>query len=261
MKVEFAASYPEEGLFAVSISNLKPERLHIIGKNSSRINKPAVSQSLNPLFIYNFDEGSGETVKDLSGSGNTAIVHGNVKWVDGLFGKAIQTNAPEGSYIEIPSTPNLKTVRHPRELTMMLWLYPMEEAGFADILTMGDWNNLQIKAGNTVINAYIGGWEDRQAYAQVPENWNRNWHHVAVVLQNKYKILYIDGKLAGLKEIEPRNPRGETGLSDYSNQPWNIGRNASSPNRIYKGFIDDVRVYKKALSPEEISDIMIYINE
>jgi len=48
---------------------------------------------------------------------------------------------------------------------------------------------------------------------------------------------------------------------DYPYIPWNIGRNASSANRIYKGLIDDVRVYKKALTPEEISNIMLYINE
>lgn len=158
------------------------------------------------------------------------------------------------------NNPDMREKTHFSELTMMVWVYPIEEVGLADILTRGDWNNIQVKQNNTLLNAYIGGWEDREAYAQVPENWNRNWHHIAAVLNGKYQKLYVDGKLAGIKEIEPRNPLGETGLSDYSNRPWNIGRNAASSERIFHGLIDDVRVYQKALTPEEICNIMLYIN-
>jgi len=259
--VEFITSYPEEGLFPVSIADLKPERLHIIGKDSPEFNNFSSSKSLKPLFIYNFDEGPGQMVEDLSGSGNNAIVHGDVKWVDGLFGKAVQTNAPEGSYIEVPHNPDPEGKTYFTELTMMLWVYPMEEVGFADILTNDDLNVIQVKAGNTVVNVYSGGAADRQAYAQVPENWNRNWHHVAAVLHGKYQKLYLDGKLAGIKEIEPHSPLGESRFRDYPYIPWNIGRNGSSTNRIFKGFVDDVRVYSKALSSEDISNIMLYLNE
>ncbi|MCK5461505.1 MAG: hypothetical protein KAI95_00770, partial [Bacteroidales bacterium] len=259
--VEFISSYPEEGLFPVSIADLKPERLHIIGKDSPEFNNFSSSKSLKPLFIYNFDKGPVEMVEDLSGSGNNAIVHGNVKWVDGLFGKAVQTNAPEGSYIEVPHNPDPEGKTYFTELTMMLWVYPMEEVGFADILTNDDLNVIQVKAGNTVVNVYSGGAADRQAYARVPENWNRNWHHVAAVLQGKYQKLYLDGKLAGIKEIEPRSPLRESRFRDYPYIPWNIGRNGSSTNRIFKGLVDDVRVYSKALSSEDISNIMLYINE
>jgi len=259
--VEFVTSYPEEGLFAVSVSDLKPERLHIIGKDSPRFNNFSSSKSHKPLFIYNFDEGPGETVKDMSGSDNTAMVHGDVKWVDGLFGKAVQTNAPENSYIEIPDNPDPEGKILFSELTMMLWVYPMEEVGFADILTCDDLNVIQVKAGNTVVNVYSGGSADRQAYAQTPENWNRNWHHVAAVLDGNYQKLYLDGKLAGIKELEPHSQQRIMRFRNSPYIPWNIGRNASSSNRIYKGLIDDVRVYKNALTPEEISNSMLYINE
>ena len=143
----------------------------------------------------------------------------------------------------------------------MVWVYPMEEVGFADILTKGDWNNIQLKAGNTVINTYINGWEGRQAYAEVPENWNRNWHHIASVLEGDLQKIYVDGKLLGIKEVEARNPLGETGLHDYSGAPWNIGRNAASPDRIFKGLIDDVRVFETALSEEEIFKVMVFMGK
>ena len=242
-------------------ADLKPERLHIIGKDSPEFNNFSSSKSLKPLFIFNFDEGPGQTVEDLSGSGNNSMVHWDVKCVDGLFGKAVQTNAPEGSYIEVPNNPDPEGKTYFTELTMMLWVYPMEEVGFADILTNDDLNVIQVKAGNTVVNVYSGGAADRQAYARVPENWNRNWHHVAAVLQGKYQKLYLDGKLAGIKEIEPRSPLRESRFRDYPYIPWNIGRNGSSTNRIFKGLVDDVRVYNKALSSEDISNIMLYINE
>jgi len=42
--------------------------------------------------IWNFDEGSGTTVADLSGRNNTGTLVGNPVWVDGIAGKALQFN-------------------------------------------------------------------------------------------------------------------------------------------------------------------------
>jgi hypothetical protein len=192
-----------------------------------------------------------------SGAGNVGLVHGSPHWVDGLFGKAIQLDAPHGNYIEMAPSRSLDTLVH-SDMTMMAWIYPMDEENFADILCRGDWHTLQIKASNTVMNFYTAGWEGHEAFAPVPSNWNRHWHHIAGVTRYPLEELYIDGRLVATKRMEPRDPNGETGLADYSNRPWSIGRNDGDPTRLFKGYIDEVMIFGKALSQGEVGRLMMH---
>ncbi len=41
------------------------------------------------VLCFSFDEGRGNTVKDLSPEKNDGTIQGNPKWVDGKFGKAL----------------------------------------------------------------------------------------------------------------------------------------------------------------------------
>jgi hypothetical protein len=70
--------------------------------------------------------------------------------------------------------------------------------------------------------------------------------------------LYVDGKLVETKKAEPRNPKGETGMSDYSNNLWNIGRNETATDRVFNGYIDDVMIFKTALTQEQVIDVMLH---
>jgi hypothetical protein len=61
--------------------------------------------------------------------------------------------------------------------------------------------------------------------------------------------------------MEPRDPNGETGTGDYSGNPWNIGRNETDHTRVFKGYIDDVMIFRKALTAAEINQLMLHIPE
>jgi beta-galactosidase len=258
--VQFLFSPAADGLYQAGIGNLSPLNIRILKRDKSGQDDAVVPEKLKPLVVLNFDQGQAGYVNDLSGNGNNAKVIGNVKWVDGLFGKAVQTDASQNAYIEIPGNENFDKSGKSKTLTMMCWVYPMDEVNFADILSKGDWNTLQLKGGNTVINYYTGGWEGHESSAGIPEGWNHRWHHLAGVTEGGYLKLYIDGNLAATKKAEPRNPKGETGDHDYSGMPWNIGRNASSPERVFKGYIDDIMLFETALTPPEIFDIMMHVN-
>ena len=209
----------------------------------------------------NFDDARPGTIPDLSGSGNDGKVVGTPAWVNGLFGKAIQLNAARGSYIEIPPGVGLDTLTISDSLTMMAWIYPTDEENFSDIICRGEWDALQLKGSNTVLNFYTNGWEGHEAFAPTPAGWNRHWHHIAGVTRFPYEELYIDGRLVATKRMEPRDPHGETGLSKYYNRPWTIGANATDPGRIFKGYIDDVMIFRKALTSEEINRLMMHLPE
>ncbi len=257
-EVRFAVCFKEDGLHRMTIDNMPSAIIRVLGRGAAPGPDTSLLARLGAVLMLNFDQGPGARVKDLSGKGNDGIVKGPVKWVDGLFGKAIQTDASVGSYIDFPAGSNLDMLRHNSTLTVMAWIYPMDEENFSDIISKGEWNGLQLKGGNTVINFYTSGWEGHEAYAEVPENWNRHWHHIAGVTSPSNEELYVDGRLVATKRMEARNPHGETRLNDYSQKPWNIGRNANAPERVFKGLIDEVMIFQKALTSEEIIQLMLH---
>jgi hypothetical protein len=215
----------------------------------------AMLKKLGALALLDFED----RATDRSGQGNDGTIYGNPKYIQGLFGNAIQLDAPHGTYIELKAGRSLDTLVQKEGMTMMAWIYPMEEENFADILCRGDWHTLQLKASNTVVNFYSAGWEGHEAFAPVPQNWNRHWHHIAGVTRGDIEELYIDGHLSAVKQKEPRDPNGETGLTDYSNRPWSIGRNDGDPTRIFKGYIDDVMIFGKALPAVDINRLMLHL--
>jgi putative alpha-1,2-mannosidase len=227
-------------LSMIGIGDLAPLTVRILDPNSTPALDTSLLQQLGAIFY-------------------ATTIHGTPKWVPGLFGEAVQLDAARGNYIELTPTKALDSLAHSDSMTVMCWIYPMDEENFSDIFCRGDWATLQLKASNTMVNFYTGGWEGHEAFAPVPSGWNRHWHHIAGVTRTPYEELYIDGRLAAVKRMEPRDPNGETGLSDYSNHPWSIGRNENDPTRIFKGYIGEPMLFRKALTPEEINRVMMHL--
>ena len=257
-QVSFQYIATKKGINQIGIASLQPIIINVVDHSAEKKYDYNSLASLKPLLIMDFDEGPATKVHDLSGNNNNGIVKGNLKWVEGAFGKAIQTNAYAGNYIEFPATSSLDKNGRDLPITMMAWVYPDNEQNFADIISKGDWNSLQLKGSNQFINFYATGWEGHEATVAVPENWNHHWHHLAGVADGINFKLYVDGKLVETKKGEPRNPKGETGTSDYSDSLWNIGRNVTAADRVFRGYIDDVMIFKTALPRQQIIDVMLH---
>jgi len=257
---EIKFNYPatREGICRISIADLKPVMINILIPTLKKNCDYSTLKSLKPLLILDFDEAPLDSIHDFSGQGNNGIVKGNLKWVDGVFGKGIQTDASLGNYIVFPDSSALNQLGETTALTLMAWVYPNDEKNFADIISKGDWNSLQLKGSNQFINFYTNGWEGHEATATVPDNWNQHWHHLAGVADGKYFKLYVDGKLVETKQGELRNPKGETGTADYSHNLWNIGRNETAVDRVFHGAIDDVMILNSALTQEQVIDLMLH---
>jgi putative alpha-1,2-mannosidase len=257
--VQFDFLFTKTGLFNVSIGNLGPKKLRVVepGEIPESLYK---AQQFDPVVLLGFDEENSKQISDFSGNGNNANAVNNVKWVPGIYGQAIQTSAMDLDYVEIPNSESMKQIANSKTLSMMAWIYPMEEKNFADFFTQGDWNVMQLRASNTAVNFYSGGYQRGEAYGTVDENWNRNWHHVAGVTQGNLQKLYVDGKLIAEKEIEILGTDGSPNPIGNVNIPWNIGRNAQNPERFFNGYIDDARIYLKPVPQDEIKKIMLNDN-
>lgn len=72
------------------------------------------------------------------------------------------------------------------------------------------------------------------------------WHHVAVTLGSEGVVLYVDGKQVGTSQMTPRP-------SMFAPGRCYIGRSQFAADPLFRGNIDDFRIYSYALSAEDIA--------
>ena len=72
-----------------------------------------------------------------------------------------------------------------------------------------------------------------------------NWHHVVATYDGTSSKLYVDGSLEGQVAI--------AGTITPSTAPLAIGRNGIQDTDRFRGSIDDVRIYDRALSAAEVA--------
>ena len=73
----------------------------------------------NLVAAWAFDEGAGDTARDVSGNGHDGAISG-AKWVDGMFGKALKFNG-DGDQVLVPHDDALNIQG---ELTVEAWVFP-----------------------------------------------------------------------------------------------------------------------------------------
>lgn len=107
-----------------------------------------------------------------------------------------------------------------------------------------------IRGGN--YNDDMGVYEKAAAQFPTPSDWAGNWHHIAGTYDGTNLKLYLDGK-------EVASVSSTFGMVSGPN-PVGIGADltydAQNPNvpATFKGIIDNVRIYNKALSLDELNN-------
>lgn len=199
---------------------------------------PALSQQNEFLVGYwPFEEGGGDTVKDRSGKGNDGKINGDVKWINGKFGKALEF-AP-GANVAIPDS---ATLRDMDEYTIALWI---RFNSFSS-----DWNHFLEKDGSygLTVNSGTGDFRYTPNSGKV---WLESrfkvekdtWYYVTMVASDSTITFYVDGE----KQSESKEP------IVFNNNIINIGHGPSYP---FDGVIDEVKFWAKALTEDEIDTAM-----
>lgn len=216
-----------------------------------------------------FDEIQGipATVADTAIDGNNGTVYGGVAIVDDPERGAVAGFNGANQYIEISGSGSLKDVTD-SSFTFAAWARPMSvpphlDAGPGDVPPgpANDWiYTVMGRPGwhtdlhyNSARQFVFEMWNDTPAWsAVVSSSYDPDqWHHLAGVVDDAAKIfsLYVDGQLADSKPYTGN-------LRDYGTLPYYIGtsnHDASAYNWFFDGFIDDVRIYNKALTATEVS--------
>jgi hypothetical protein len=201
----------------------------------------------NLVGWWTLDEGSGLNVLDQSGYGNHGILKSNPQWVTGYDGDALMFDGVD-DFVEIPHDETL-TVNN--EVTVMAWINAQRHIG----PTGDDWQGIMAKGNPRSYSLYTQvsgalhfstGGVGSLSTGQVPLN---EWVHVAAQVIDGQHQYYINGEDAGLSGSGIVLP----GAADTATV--RIGT-ARDDNREFLGMIDDVRIYNRALTQDEIVDIM-----
>jgi prepilin-type N-terminal cleavage/methylation domain-containing protein len=202
---------------------------------------------------WSFDEGSGTdtNVIDNSGNGRNGTWNGTGNhWVTGKVRGAGQFNGTNDS-VRIVHNPELKPTQ---EITVETWAYLSSYGGGHRWIVITGWEGAPYFFGKNrfdrivfVINEKIDMWDSDTA-----PKASLGWHHLAGTYdRNKIKV-YIDGDLKWIYNFsEPINT---------NTSPVFIGGGDSNGDNIadiefWTGRIDEVRIYKRALSAREIQKL------
>ncbi|RLI15614.1 hypothetical protein DRO49_05360 [Candidatus Bathyarchaeota archaeon] len=206
---------------------------------------------------WHFDEGNGTTAHDTSGEGNNGTLYdgnttnddGNTppQWIDGKFGEALSFDGVD-DYVEVPDSPELRATT----LTITAWV-KLAELGRDHAIavkravgtTNEGWRFLITSNNNPRFMFYDGAEWRSVTFSNLV--LDKEWHFVAVVHdENTGTTGYLDDTSEFVSN--PYAPQVVT-------VPVVIGWTKSPPDIWMNGTIDEVRIYNRALSEEEISEL------
>jgi len=203
----------------------------------------------NAVGVWNFDEGAGTTLTDISGYGNNGTLNKGANgtgldWVPSdIEGTALQFDGVD-DYVGCGNKASLNVASG--DITVESWIN-LSTLGKASTI-VSKWTPWIIYiASNNKVTFYVryDGTDHNVTSGTALTNINR-WYHVAVVYTvSDYKVrFYIDGLLTA----SPSFGNAISGDTAYTVQ---IGA-YSYTYAPFSGLIDDVRIYSAALPATEI---------
>ena len=220
--------------------------------------KPPATQANEPpsgtegaVAWWKFDETEGTTAADSAANGLAGRLQGQTRWArgQGHSGNALALDGA-GGFVDCGDA---------------------EQLDFREALTISAWFKVQRfdKTWQTLVAKGAGAWrlqrhengdlldftvDGVEADKKKGRGWaevvskrpvaDGQWHHVVSVYDGKRLALYLDGTLENTTPV--------TGRMAANNEPVLIGENPSKRGRYFDGWLDDVRLYGRALSDKGI---------
>jgi Sialidase, N-terminal domain. len=183
---------------------------------------------------------------------NTTNSDGNTPpiWVDGKFGKALQFDGVD-DYVKVPRSESLE---NPYAFSVGMWVYYNGYSNdYANLIQkgVGGARYFQIYMTDTTITGRTRNSSQEISLSVSTSNPRGNWYHIFLVANGTHLKLFKNGEKIGEKGA----------VSPYDTRPTNdiiIGKYSETIGDVLNGTIDEVRIYNRALSEEEIK--LLYLS-
>ncbi|MEI6809111.1 MAG: LamG domain-containing protein, partial [bacterium] len=204
------------------------------------------------VLYYSFDKNAGDKIADESGLGNDGRAHG-AKWTPkGKVGGAYTFDGMS-DYI---SATGYKGVLGQRPMSISAWARSDGYTrGGQYIVAWGDGREVggafftcYRGDGDHCIMGAVGG---QNVFGGNAPQADGLWHHVCLSTDGKVVSLYVDGQF-----VKAETPPG--GMNVKGNEDVSIGQSWGSSS--LKGAIDEVMIYDRALSEQEVKQLHCFGN-
>ncbi|UCD50250.1 MAG: hypothetical protein JSW27_22315 [Phycisphaerales bacterium] len=213
---------------------------------------PELTEQSALLGYWKFDEGSGTAALDASGNNYLGGVFG-ATWVSGMDEFALNFDGIN-DYVRIQTEPALNNLE---AITMAAWIYPRVDAHW-HVLDKGDGDKrLYAEGTRRTFDGRIR-YTGAHAFSKSVSNTVQlnDWQHVAMVWSRATNLtrIYHNGR-----EVSYTTQDVGTGSPlDDTTHPYTIGaRGALGEVTFFNGLIDEVRLYRRALTADEVYDLYV----
>ncbi len=185
---------------------------------------------------WSFDEQDGDTVNDATPYGNHGQIIGATRIADGISGGALEFDGDDIvnlgiSHFDIDSS---------NEFSISLW-FKFDDSFVGHLIRRGPYvypYRIYSNAGriSTTVRTSRTNYMSSNMF---PES--ETWYHCVLTYGGGQRVLYVNGQIDNSSPLEGT-------LNFFSNYDTNLGEG-------YTGIIDEVKIYNKALSAEEVEAI------
>ncbi|UOA10753.1 fibronectin type III domain-containing protein [Methylobacter sp. S3L5C] len=206
----------------------------------------SVSSLVGLVAAYGFEEISGTTVADASGNGNHGTIKEAVSIPNGHSGKALKFDGVN-DWITINDSPSLDISAG---MTLEAWVYPTVSMNRTMTVIMKEQPGQQVytlyantDSNQPAVDPWINGGERLLAGGTLlPAN---QWRHLVGTYDGQNEILYVNGQQVAIKP--------QSGPILTSTGALRIGGDSIWSGEFFQGYIDEVRIYNRALTPAEVN--------
>ncbi|MBL7133027.1 MAG: LamG domain-containing protein [Phycisphaerae bacterium] len=200
------------------------------------------------VLDFRFDEGKGKVAHDVSGLENHGKIKG-AKWVALAKGHALKFDGA-ASQVEVPANPSLNIGTSP--FSVEVWLRPDDLSGAADVISKWGKNEFMLRVGARGGRAifFMTDWNSYRMSNPKAVKVGK-WTHMVVVKQHDEKggidvRCYVNG------EDQTGSIGGKPFPAEIKGSKNNLYIGGLVGYGYFKGLIAGVRIYKKALTAEEV---------
>jgi hypothetical protein len=198
-----------------------------------------------PIAYYPFNNNA----NDESGNNNNGIIFGATPTADrkNKANSAFSFNG-DNQFIRVPNSSLLHAIG--QEITISAWVLVKE-------WQWGNWGSVACKATASKPHFQFQLYYDGQNATFATDGKLNNvskfkmelnkWYHLVMMIDGKLRRYYVNGELIG---VETGQPLIEP---DYS--PLEFGRDFYSVTENHIGSLDDIRIYNRILSNQEVKDL------
>jgi len=204
------------------------------------------------VAYYPMDGGTGNVLYDTSGFGNHGTIF-NASWAFGSYGTALYFDGSSDGYVNCGHDPSLNIEKTG---SVLVWFKPEApiQGGLVCWGLGGSWAEQRF---TTLLNNY-GNYEELGFYLADGTDYFRpyrgplppldSWSYLAVTFTERSVDVYLDGVLIDTKFQQL--------VSEITSYDMLIGKAFGwSQYGLFRGLIDEVRVYNNCLSDEQVFEL------